>query len=65
MTTAAMVVGLVPLLTSADRPRRGRGERLVVGTAFTLFVLPAVYTVLAKDHSAPLALLSVEHTDAV
>jgi multidrug efflux pump len=23
-----------------------------VGTMFTLFVLPAVYTVLAKDHAA-------------
>ena len=25
---------------------------MTIGTLFTLFVLPAVYTVLAKDHAA-------------
>ncbi|MBP2228862.1 Cu/Ag efflux pump CusA [Azospirillum agricola] len=25
---------------------------MLIGTLFTLFVLPAVYTVLAKDHHA-------------
>jgi multidrug efflux pump len=57
MTTAAMVVGLVPLLTASGAGAASRfsiGVVVVagmsVGTLFTLFVLPAVYTVLAKDH---------------
>jgi len=59
MTTAAMVVGLVPLLTATGAGAASRfsiGVVVVagmsVGTLFTLFVLPAVYTVLAKDHLA-------------
>jgi multidrug efflux pump len=59
MTTAAMVVGLVPLLTASGAGAASRfsiGVVVVagmsVGTLFTLFVLPAVYTVLAKDHVA-------------
>src|SRR6202140_5180376 len=59
MTTAAMVVGLVPLLIASGAGASSRfsiGVVVVagmsVGTLFTLFVLPAVYTVLAKDHLA-------------
>src|SRR5579863_4188490 len=59
MTTAAMVVGLVPLVTATGAGAASRlsiGIVVVcgmsVGTLFTLFVLPAVYTVLAKDHVA-------------
>src|SRR5438105_1777595 len=59
MTTAAMVVGLVPLLTASGAGAASRFSiRVVVvagmsiATLFTLFVLPAVYTVLAKDHLA-------------
>src|SRR6266571_4144066 len=59
MTTAAMVVGLVPLVTASGAGAASRfsiGVVVVagmsVGTLFTLFVLPAVYTVLAKDHAA-------------
>ena len=59
MTTAAMVVGLVPLLTATGAGAASRFSIGVVvvagmsiGTLFTLFVLPAVYTVLAKDHAA-------------
>ncbi|HEY8874159.1 MAG TPA: MexW/MexI family multidrug efflux RND transporter permease subunit [Stellaceae bacterium] len=59
MTTAAMVVGLVPLLIASGAGASSRfsiGVVVVagmsVGTLFTLFVLPAVYTVLAKDHAA-------------
>jgi multidrug efflux pump len=57
MTTAAMVVGLVPLLVASGAGAASRfsiGLVIVtgmsVGTAFTLFVLPMVYTFLAKDH---------------
>ncbi|KAF1012061.1 MAG: Efflux pump membrane transporter BepE [Pseudomonas fluorescens] len=59
MTTAAMVVGLVPLLFASGagaNSRFGLGLVIVcgmlVGTFFTLFVLPTIYTVLARDHSA-------------
>ena len=59
MTTAAMVVGLVPLLIASGAGAASRfsiGVVVVagmsVGTLFTLFVLPAVYTMLAKDHAA-------------
>jgi multidrug efflux pump len=59
MTTAAMVVGLVPLLIASGAGAASRFSIGVVvvagmsiGTLFTLFVLPAVYTVLAKDHAA-------------
>ncbi len=57
MTTAAMVVGLVPLLLATGAGAASRfsiGIVIVagmsIGTLFTLFVLPTVYTVLAKDH---------------
>lgn len=51
MTTAAMVIGLIPLLFASGagaNSRFGLGVVIVsgmmVGTLFTLFVLPAVYT---------------------
>ena len=59
MTTAAMVVGLIPLLMASGAGAASRfsiGIVIVagmsIGTLFTLFVLPMVYTVLAKDHHA-------------
>ena len=57
MTTAAMVFGLIPLLFAAGagaNSRFGLGVVIVcgmiIGTLFTLFVLPTVYSVLAKRH---------------
>jgi multidrug efflux pump len=59
MTTAAMVVGLVPLVTASGAGAASRFSiglvvvaGMSIGTLFTLFVLPAVYTILAKDHLA-------------
>ncbi len=59
MTTAAMVVGLVPLVIATGAGAASRFSigivvvaGMSIGTLFTLFVLPAVYTVLAKDHAA-------------
>lgn len=59
MTTAAMVFGLVPLLFASGagaHSRFGLGLVIVcgmlVGTAFTLFVLPTVYSLLARNHAA-------------
>ncbi|OYO31543.1 MexW/MexI family multidrug efflux RND transporter permease subunit [Janthinobacterium sp. PC23-8] len=59
MTTAAMVLGLVPLLFASGagaNSRFGLGVVIVsgmlVGTLFTLFVLPTMYTFLARNHAA-------------
>ena len=55
MTTAAMVVGLVPLLFASGAgasSRFGLGIvivlGMVVGTLFTLFVLPSIYTLISN-----------------
>ena len=60
MTTAAMVVGLVPLLFASGAgasSRFGLGlvivVGMVVGTLFTLFVLPSIYSLISKRHTAP------------
>jgi hypothetical protein len=59
MTTAAMVVAMVPLLIARGAGAASRFDiglviaaGMVVGTLFTLFVTPAVYTYLARDHQA-------------
>ncbi|PYC44718.1 multidrug efflux protein [Pseudomonas soli] len=59
MTTAAMVVGLIPLLFASGAgaaSRFGLGVVIVtgmlVGTLFTLFVLPTIYSLLARDHAS-------------
>jgi len=57
MTTAAMVAGLVPLLFAGGAGAASRFAigivvvmGMLVGTLFTLFVLPTIYTLLAGDH---------------
>jgi multidrug efflux pump len=59
MTTAAMVVGMAPLIFAAGAGARSRFSigltiffGMFIGTAFTLFVTPAVYTFVARDHRA-------------
>jgi len=59
MTTAATVLAMIPLLLASGP---GAGSRfaiglviasgMTIGTAFTLFVVPAMYLYLAKDRSA-------------
>ena len=58
MTTAAMVVGMIPLIFAAGAGARSRFDigvviamGMAIGTMFTLFVTPAVYTFLARDHA--------------
>jgi multidrug efflux pump len=60
MTTAAMVAGLIPLLFATGAGAASRFSIAVVivagmsiGTLFTLFVLPVIYTVLATDRRKP------------
>ena len=59
MTTAAMVVGMAPLIFASGAGARSRFDigltifaGMSVGTLFTLFVTPAVYTFLARDHAS-------------
>lgn len=57
MTTAAMIAGLIPLLYASGA---GAAQRfsigivivagLAIGTLFTLFVLPVIYSLLAQHH---------------
>src|SRR5438552_1858596 len=62
MTTAAMVLGVIPLVIAAGAGAAGRHAMgiviftgLSIGTLFTLFVVPAVYMLLAQDHRATAA----------
>jgi len=59
MTTAAMVVGLFPLLVASGAGAASRFSigivivsGMMIGTLFTLFILPTFYTLLATDHRA-------------
>ena len=59
MTTVAMLVAMVPLLTASGPGAVSRFDiglvittGLGIGTLFTLFVVPAVYLLLARDHQA-------------
>ncbi len=56
MTTAAMVVAMVPLIIASGAGARSRFDigvviaaGMSVGTLFTLFVTPAVYTLISHD----------------
>jgi multidrug efflux pump len=58
MTTAAMVLGVVPLIIASGAGAVSRfnlglviASGLSIGTLFTLFVVPAVYMMVAADHS--------------
>lgn len=57
MTTAAMVAGLVPLLFASGAGAHSRYDLglvivvgMLVGTLFTLLVLPTMYSFIAVDH---------------
>lgn len=57
MTTAAMVFGVFPLLIASGAGAVSRFDiglvisaGLLIGTCFTLFVVPTMYTYLAADH---------------
>ena len=59
MTTVAMLVAMVPLLSASGPGAVSRFHiglvittGLGIGTLFTLFVVPAVYLLLARDHHA-------------
>jgi multidrug efflux pump len=57
MTTAAMVLGVIPLIMASGAGAASRynmglviASGLSIGTLFTLFVVPAMYMLLGADH---------------
>jgi multidrug efflux pump len=61
MTTVAMIVAMIPLLTASGPGAVSRfhiglviATGLGIGTLFTLFVVPAVYLLLAPATKQPL-----------
>jgi multidrug efflux pump subunit AcrB len=56
MTTAAMVIGVVPLLLANGAGAKSRFDigiiiaaGMTIGTLFTLFITPAIYSYIARD----------------
>jgi len=59
MTTAAMILGVLPLLMASGAGAKSRfdiglviSSGMFIGTCFTLFVVPTMYTLLARKHAA-------------
>ncbi len=57
MTTAAIVLGVAPLILATGAGAESRysiglvvATGMAIGTAFTLFVVPAIYTLMARRH---------------
>jgi multidrug efflux pump len=71
MTTAATVVAMVPLLIAGGAGAASRfaigvviAAGMTIGTLFTLFITPAVYTYLARDHQKAAKAASAEQGGA-
>jgi multidrug efflux pump len=71
MTTATMVLGVVPLILASGAGAVSRfnmglviASGLSIGTLFTLFVVPAVYLLIAADHTRE-AEQGTQHDSAV
>ncbi len=59
MTTASMALGVIPLVIASGAGAVGRNHMglviaagISIGTLFTLFVVPAMYLGIARDHTA-------------
>ncbi len=72
MTTAAMALGVVPLITSSGAGAAARYSMglviftgILVGTLFTLFVVPMFYTYISRKELKPHAEKPAAHTEAV
>jgi multidrug efflux pump len=57
MTTSSMVLGVLPLVIASGAGAAGRNQMglviftgVAIGTFFTLFIVPAMYILLARDH---------------
>jgi len=67
MTTAAMVLGVMPLVFARGAGAASRfaigltiASGLAIGTLFTLLVVPAFYVLLARDHATDRARMAAE-----
>ncbi|MES2671920.1 MAG: efflux RND transporter permease subunit [Pseudomonadota bacterium] len=72
MTTAALVFAMIPLLMASGPGAAARfsmgtviASGMTIGTAFTLFVLPAFYLYLARDHARDRKAVEDEGTPAL
>jgi multidrug efflux pump len=72
MTTAAMVLGALPLVLSSGAGAASRNALGIViatgisiGTLFTLFIVPAMYLFLAADHAKQQAQHDAEKIEAL
>ncbi|MGA2330581.1 MAG: efflux RND transporter permease subunit [Syntrophales bacterium] len=72
MTTAAMVLGVLPLVTASGAGAVGRynmglviAAGIAIGTLFTLFVVPAMYMFLAAEHTGKQAAEDAAATEPV
>ncbi|TDK19405.1 multidrug efflux protein [Luteimonas aestuarii] len=70
MTTAALVFAMVPLLIANGPGAAARfsmgvtiAAGMTIGTAFTLFVLPAFYLLLAREHAQDADTAALAHGD--
>lgn len=71
MTTAAMVLGVIPLINASGAGAVSRfniglviATGISIGTLFTLFVVPAMYILLAQQHSKGAELDELEKAPA-
>jgi Cu/Ag efflux pump CusA len=72
MTTAAMTAGMIPLILAEGAGARSRfaiglviASGISIGTVFTLFVTPAMYTLIARRHAGSGKPHAATGTDAV
>ncbi len=72
MTTAALVFAMIPLLIAKGPGAAARfsmgtviASGMSIGTAFTLFVLPAFYLYLARDHASERAKAEADEVPAL
>jgi multidrug efflux pump len=70
MTTGAMALGAIPLALATGAGAESRQQigwvivgGLLLGTFFTLFVVPTVYTLIARRHRAPVGAPGAEQGD--
>jgi multidrug efflux pump len=72
MTTAAMVLGVIPLIIATGAGAASRyniglviATGISIGTLFTLFVVPAMYLLLAEDHTKKAAAEHIEDEESL
>ncbi len=72
MTTAAMVIGVFPLLIANGAGAKSRFDigiviaaGMTIGTMFTLFITPAIYSYIARDRRKPVEVIAETPVEVV